>query len=89
MGGGDLSHGGNPHASHSGKRISDWNLTDTGWRKGCPFYDFSLNTSGDTGLRVEVVGSETVPITWMLEPDPAGLQRGHATVCEPYHLCGK
>lgn len=56
-GGGQLSAGGKPHVSHSGKRrFSDWNWADTGWRKGFPSdsgsHSLGLITLEDTGLCV-------------------------------------
>lgn len=56
MDGGDLSAGGNPHASNSGKRrFSDWNWADTSGGRNSPLTpgpNLSLNTLEDTGLSV-------------------------------------
>ena len=57
--------GGNMTVSPSGqRRFSDWNWTDTGWRKGFSSSSgsssLSLNKLGDTGLYLWVGGSETL-----------------------------
>ena len=56
---------GNMTVSPSGqRRFSDWNWTDTGWRKGFSSSSgsssLSLNKWGDTGLCLWVEGSETL-----------------------------